>query len=99
MCAGVPYACWRSLAKIFDKIDRDDDKIVSREEWRAVVSGMLGFRGSAELLDAVYQDLDDDRSGRVHFDEIRAWLASTVTQKHARMVSIGVWEGWGALTH
>ena len=58
-----------------------------------VVSGMLGFRGSAELLDAVFQDLDDDRSGRVHFDEIRAWLASTVTQKAARMVSAGVWLG------
>ena len=46
-----------------------------------VVSGMLGFRGSAELLDAVFQDLDDDRSGRVHFDEIRAWLSQTATQK------------------
>ena len=42
---------------------------------------MLGYKGGGELLQQAFNEVDDDRSGAVHFDEIRAWLSQTATQK------------------
>ena len=73
------------LSKIFEKIDRNDDNLVSHEEFIAVCNGMLGFKGRREVLDATFRELDDDRSGQVQYDEINAWLAGKATAKHLRM--------------
>jgi Ca2+-binding EF-hand superfamily protein len=77
------------LSKIFEKIDRDDDNLVDPSEFVAVCKGMLGYQGKDEVLDAAFQELDDDRSGHVQFDEISSWLEGKATAKQMRMQKVG----------
>ena len=77
------------LSKIFEKIDRDDDNLVDHSEFVAVCKGMLGYQGKDEVLDAAFQELDDDRSGHVQFDEISSWLEGKATAKQMRMQKVG----------
>jgi Ca2+-binding EF-hand superfamily protein len=77
------------LSSIFEAIDDNDDNVVSRGEFVRALADRLGFRGERSLLARVFtNEIDDDRSGSVSFDEVLAWIDGRHTSKGMRLAAV-----------
>lgn len=75
------------LSQIFEKLDLDDDNLISQRE---LVGAMVecGYEGDEQLLRDIFEQLDDDRTGSVGFDELDAWMRGEGTGKSVRMARV-----------
>ena len=70
-------------------MDEDGDNLVSKREFLRVVTKELGYTGPRTVLERIYSEIDDDGTGTVQFDELKAWLRGQGTDKASRMVKVG----------
>ena len=61
--------------------DKDNDRFIDPDEFRSAVVA-LGFRASAEDIDAVFRALDEDASGTLSFAELQASLRPSTQSRN-----------------
>lgn len=74
--------------QIFRALDSSNDYLLTRTEFIRGMREALGFRGDAEVLRRAFIDIDDDRTGRIGFDEISTWLNGKDTPKGERLMRV-----------
>lgn len=67
------------LSSVFEYLDTSDDNMMSRDEFRTSMA-IIGYKGAPDVLGEAFDQLDDDESGKVGFDELLAWFAGRDTR-------------------
>lgn len=80
--------------RIFAMLDVDGDGVIARAEYLARVDRVASAMGRAPhhpvvaaaraAHEAVFQDMDGDRDGRVTFEEYRAWVGHDAFERSCR---------------
>ena len=60
------------LSELLKTIDTSDDQAISLGEWVRGMQEKCGYVGEDAILEQIFYELDDDGSGLVHFEEVRA---------------------------
>ena len=63
----------KRLSGLFEVLDSSDDLTISRVEFRSGMVKKIGFQGDSTILEQVMQEIDDDASNKLGFDEFDAW--------------------------
>jgi calmodulin len=61
------------LRETFDHFDKDDNGIIDRQEFRALLQDGLNAEMEAEELEMGFAIIDKDGNGTIEFDEFAAW--------------------------
>ena len=67
------------LSEVFEAMDQTDDNCLELEEFVDAMRG-IGFSGQRAVLEAIFDELDDDVSGKINYDELMAWLKGRDTK-------------------
>jgi hypothetical protein len=73
------------LSEIFETIDASDDGRINLKEFLHGFQYLLGFRGRREIMEEIFQSLDDNSNGTLTFDELNAWIVGTSLSHRARI--------------
>ena len=68
------------ISQLFEKLDENDDNLLSKAEFTEGLLGPLGFK-TTRALDDCFLDVDDDGDGVVTFGEMHGWVRAAVVEK------------------
>lgn len=74
-----------TLSDLFTKLDTSGNNVLTRAELRSSMIVSLGFHGPREVIDELFDTLDDDGSGSISFTEMNSWYRGRdLSAKQAR---------------
>ena len=75
------------ISQLFEKLDENDDNLLSKAEFTEGLLGPLGFTGDPSVLDDCFLDVDDDGDGVVTFGEMHSWVRGRQSSKKQRLAA------------
>ena len=74
-----------TLSDLFTQLDTSGNNVLTRAELRSSMIVSLGFHGPREVIDELFDTLDDDGSGSISFTEMNSWYRGRdLSAKQAR---------------
>lgn len=76
-----------TLSQIFRVVDEDGSYTLSEEEFIGMAIERLGFSGDIDVLESVYDQINQDGDAHATFDELSAWMDGRLTLSASKQLA------------